>query len=271
MFHVGDSPNGRNKSPSIGHTRPARVSGARSRCTIAQRPQQRPQVGLVALPAADRASVHRLASLPSPCRAPVPTPTLVVERGGKWMHLPPKPRPGRSGPGPGTGARGRWPGKPGRSEFPTCIAAFRQGPGALGSQLSVHGARVTAVQSGLGRGTAARQPLQPSRTQVDAPASMRTTPGQGDDFLHESLPSAWPDPMRRQDASAFRTAARNGHRLACACRCGRRAERFDANLLRCGRPPRAKSGGRSRPGDPDVPAALGDRRPLNIAGRPARR
>jgi hypothetical protein len=54
--------------------------------------------------------------------------------------------------------------------------------------VSVHGARVTAVQSGLGIGTATRQPWWPSGTQVDAPASMRTTPGLGDDFLHESLP-----------------------------------------------------------------------------------
>jgi hypothetical protein len=25
---------------------------------------------------------------------------------------------------------------------------------------------------------------------------MRTTPGLGDDFLRESLPAAWPDPLR---------------------------------------------------------------------------
>ena len=74
-------------------------------------------------------------------------------------------------------------------------------------QVSVHGAGVTAVQSGLGIGTATRQPLRPSGTQVDAPASMRTTPGLGDDFLHESLPSAWPHPTRRQDASACRPGA----------------------------------------------------------------
>src|SRR5262249_54445753 len=74
--------------------------------------------------------------------------------------------------------------------------------------VSVHGARVTAVQSGLVTGTATRQPLWPSGTQVEAPASMRPTPGLGDDFLHVFLASAWPHPTRRQDASAYHRMAR---------------------------------------------------------------
>jgi hypothetical protein len=84
----------------------------------------------------------------------------------------------------------------------------------LPDEVSVHGARVTAVQSGLGIGTATRQPLWLSGTQVDAPASMRTTPGLGGDFLHKSLPSAWPHSTRRQDASAWRSSARWALQLA---------------------------------------------------------
>jgi hypothetical protein len=77
-------------------------------------------------------------------------------------------------------------------------AAFeaRMGVVSASPEVSVHGAVVTDVQSGLGIGTAPRQPLWPPRTQVNAPASMRTAPGLGDDFLHESLASAWPHPTR---------------------------------------------------------------------------
>ena len=48
--------------------------------------------------------------------------------------------------------------------------------------VSVHGARVTAVQSVLGIGAATRQPLWPSGTQVDSPASMRTSRAWGTTF-----------------------------------------------------------------------------------------
>src|SRR5262245_57101622 len=86
-------------------------------------------------------------------------------------------------------------------------------------KVSVHGARGTAVPSGLGIGTAPREPLWPPGTPVDAPASMRTTPGLGDDFLHEPLASGWPHRTRRPDASACRSYARWGLRLARVCRC----------------------------------------------------
>src|SRR5215470_5077741 len=59
----------------------------------------------------------------------------------------------------------------------------------------------------LGIRAATRQPLGPPGTQVNAPASMRTTLGLGNEFLHQPLPSAWPHPTRRQDASACRTGA----------------------------------------------------------------
>ena len=46
-----------------------------------------------------------------------------------------------------------------------------------GAGVSVHGASVTAVQSGLGIETPLVEPLWPPGTQVDAPALMGTTPG----------------------------------------------------------------------------------------------
>ena len=49
-----------------------------------------------------------------------------------------------------------------------------------------------------------RRPEAPSSLAVsnDAPLSAEQVLRLGDDFLHESLPSAWPHPTRRQDASA---------------------------------------------------------------------
>jgi len=54
-----------------------------------------------------------------------------------------------------------------------------------------------------------RRPEAPSSLAVsnDAPLSAEQVLRLGDDFLHESLPSAWPHPTRRQDASACRTGA----------------------------------------------------------------